>query len=195
MLKHLFLGIVLVVGYLFWTQREVVHGPGEIVPDTPRLMRLSWQKPFEFKGHKINPQRIFEGDVRVLAKKRYWFFDSFKSISPFDIYGGWGKLSDERNLDQMHFAINERQPAIKYSDPDLTLPDIHEQSDLFHILPANSKVKDAISRVRKGHIIYIKGYICNVETPAARKWKTSTRINDASVKSKKILWVEEIFIK
>jgi len=195
MLKHILLGIVIIVGYLFWTEREVVHGPGEVVPEIPEATNISWQKPFTFKGFNIEPKKIFEGNVRVLAKRKYFFLDDLKSVSPIDIYAGWGKLSDERNLKKLHFSIWEREPNIKYSDQELTPHFINIQTDLFHILPANTKVKEKTFKVRKGDIVYLKGFLCDVVTPTGKKLKSSVEIDDGLMDKKKILWVEELIIK
>lgn len=195
MLKHILLGIVIVVGYLFWTEREIVHGPGEIAPETPDITNPSWQKPFIFKGFNIEPKKVFEGNVRVLAKRKYLFLDELKSVSPIDIYAGWGKLSDERNLKKLHFSIWERQPNIKYSDIELSPHFIDSQTDLFHILPANTKIKEMTFKIRKGDIVYLKGFLTDIVTPTGKKLHTSVEIDDGSIENKKILWVEELIIK
>ena len=122
MIKHVVVGVLIAIGYFFWTGREVTHGPGEIAPDPPKVNRLTWEKPFSHKSYKIIPKRTIQGEVRILEKKRY-FFDDKNDLVPFDIFIGWSKLSDERNLTGMNITISDRDASIAFSVPPLPVND------------------------------------------------------------------------
>lgn len=193
MLKHLVIGILVVAGFYFWTNKEVTHGPGEIAPDTPQITRLTWEKPFTFKQYQITPKRMFQGEVRVLEKKRY-FFDDRADLVPFDVFIGWSKLSDERNLTNFNVSIKNRDASLGFTNPPIPINEIYNQTDLVHFVASNKEVRQALSKLKKGDIVRFKGFLSDISTERGLKWESSISLKDLGHKADKIVWLEEFII-
>lgn len=194
MLRFILLGVIAFSGFYIWTIFPINHGPGEVSKDKPKLERLTWEKPFEFKNATIIPLRKISGEVRVLEKKRY-FFDSKKEFSPADILIGWKALSDERNLDHIRFSLNKRLFDYEFTKPPLPLNEILSQIDLWHLVPSNEDVDIKIKKLRKGHIIYLEGFVVDIEPQSKYAWR-SELVNPKNQNFKNtIVWVNKLSVK
>ncbi|MEQ9310572.1 MAG: hypothetical protein RLN90_14040 [Balneolaceae bacterium] len=194
MLRFILLGIVAFSGFYIWTVFPINHGPGEITPDKPKVERLSWEKPFIFKGATIVPHRKISGEVRVLEKKRY-FFDNKRMFSPVDVLIGWKALSDERNLDHIRFSLNDRFFDYEFTRPPLPVNEILSQIDLWHLVPSNEQIDYDIKKLRKGNILIIEGYVIDVEPVSTYAWRSElVNIKNHDFKNT-IIWITKLSVK
>ncbi|GAB5408930.1 MAG: hypothetical protein BalsKO_12950 [Balneolaceae bacterium] len=194
MLRFILLGIVAFSGFYIWTIFPINHGPGEITPSKPKIERLSWEKPFNFKEATIIPHRRISAEVRVLEKQRY-FFDSKREFSPTDVLIGWKALSDERNLDHIRFSLTDRFFDYEFTRPPLPLNEILSQIDLWHLVPSSEQIDSDIKKLRKGNIIAIEGLIIDIEPESSYAWR-SELVNPKNQDFKNtIIWVTTLSVK
>lgn len=194
MLKIILLCIVMFTGYYAWSIFPIQHGPGVIAPDKPRVSRITLEKPFPFNNSTVVPIRKITAQVRVLEKKRY-YFDNKSEYSPVDVLIGWNELSDERNLDYIHFSLDERYFKINYSKPPLPLNDIYSQIQLWHLMPSSEEIDTSIKGIREGNVISIEGFIVDIKSNDSFGWKSElTKPGEAHLKNT-ILWINSIEVR
>ncbi len=194
MLRFILLGIVAFSGFYIWSVFPVNHGPGELSQSKPKLERLTWEKPFQFKDATIVPLRKISGEVRILEKKRY-FLDNKREYSPLDVLVGWKALSDERNLDHIHFSLGDRYFEYKFTRPPLPVNEILSQIDLWHLVPSNEEIDTQIKRLRKGNVISIEGYLVDIEPETKYAWRSElVKPKNQNLKNT-IVWITDIYVK
>tara|TARA_R110000868_G_scaffold304437_23_gene565437 strand:- start:847 stop:1431 length:585 start_codon:yes stop_codon:yes gene_type:complete len=194
MLRFILLGIIAFSGFYVWTVFPIHHGPGEITPNKPKLERVSWEKPFQFKDAKVIPLRKIIGEVRVIEKKRY-FFDNKRHYSPADVLVGWKALSDERNLDHIHFSLDDRYFEYEFIKPPLPVKEILSQIDLWHLVPSNEVVDTQIKKLRKGSVISVEGYIIDLEPETKYAWRSELISPKNQNFKNTIIWITELKVK
>lgn len=192
MLKYILLCIVAISGYYAWSIYPVKHGPGEIAPNDPIFEFVSTLKePIAYKGNRLKPLKQFEGEVRVLAKKQY-FFDDRHDLSPIDLLIGWDDMSDERNLNFISFTITDRNVKMKYTRPPIPKSQILEQIELVHLIPSTDQIEHTAKKLRSGHIINLEGVLVEVLSNGASNWTTNALYPSNHEIKKMILWVTKI---
>ena len=194
MLRFLTICIMAFAGYYFWAFFPITHGPGITADKAPTTARITWEKPFTHLDYTIIPLRKIESKARVIDHKRY-FFDAKSSYSPSDILVGWGDLSDERNLDHLHFSISNRMADIDFSRPPLPITQIYQQTAFWHLVPSNEAIDKEIKKIKKGNLVTIKGFIVDVESEVYYGWKSDLITNNNAQYPNTIIWVSEITVK
>ena len=194
MIKYLAFCFMVIAGYIFYSSLPVYQGPGITAENEPQLSHLSWQKPVNFRSATLVPKRVIEGEVRIVKKKRY-FFDSMSEYEPVDAVVGWSELSDERNLDFIHFSIDKRSYNVEVARPPVPLQQIYEQTDLWHLVPSTSSIDEKVKGLRNGHIIKLKGLLIDIQSESDYGFFTKASESRSNHKDGFIIWVEELTIK
>lgn len=198
MVKYLAILTIAAASYLAYFNYPESHGPGVVAKKSPKITRLTWHKPFEFKGAKITPVKRIQGEIRVIKRKRY-FFDKYEKYAPVDALVSWGKMSDERNLEFIHADLSGRGYDFELSRPPLDQEQIIYQSDLWHLIPSTRRMDEEIKKLRNGNIIRVKGLLVDVTFENDFTWKTAKEIKKKEItryfKEKGyIIWVEEFSV-
>ncbi|SMO66793.1 hypothetical protein [Gracilimonas mengyeensis] len=194
MLKYIVLCIMVIAGYLVYINYPVSHGPGKVAKEAPKIESARWEKPFEFKGATLTPKKKIAAKVRVIKKEPY-YFDDFTEFSPMDVLVGWNELSDERNLEFIYFSLQDRSYEVELTRPPLEVSTIHRESDLWHLIPSSSKIKDQIKEIRNGHVISISGMLVDIDTSGEFNFTTDTEITPRQNENGFGIWVEEMSIR
>ncbi len=191
MFKYVLLCFLALFGYYAWTVYPINHGPGIIAPHKPNIDYLSWEKPFTYKGENIIPVKKYSGELRILAKKQY-FFDDRSELSPIDILVGWDDMSDERNVSFINFSLSDRYFKMSFTRPPIPLEHMYSEMDLLHLIPSSEEVKKTMNGLRKGHIVSIEGFIVNVESSSSFNWESEHLRRDHTRLPNLVLWVNKI---
>ena len=194
MLKHIFLIIVLILCYLLWEQRPVRYGSGVIADSRPDIVSIDFPNPIETENFVITPKFEISGNVRVIAKNRYWFED-MSHISPVDLLLSWDRMSDEDLLKRMLVTINDRSYHVQMTKPPYQRGNIHEHLMMTHTIPATEKIQEKISSLRRGQLISFSGYIVDIENRLGNQWVSPVRDNLPSNRSSHWLWIENLTLK
>lgn len=193
MVKYIVLCFIVIAGYVFYSSLPVYQGPGITAEEQPELSRLSWQQPVNFRSATLVPKKVIEGEVRIVKKKRY-FFDSMSKYAPVDAVVGWNELSDERNLDFIHFSLGDRLYDVEVARPPVPLEQIYEQTDLWHLVPSNSSIDEKVKGLRDGHIIRIKGLLVDIQLESDYGFNTKASESKSNHNDGFIIWIEELYI-
>ena len=192
-LTILSISIVLVIGFVWWGDRAVQHGPGITAPDAPTQEAAADEAAFEHKDFRLNPRARFEIEARVLGKERYWFGRSAR-LSPYDLALGWGRMSDEAVLEE----ISVWQSGRFYWWTSRTMPiprhAITHQSANVHIIPSDDDVESDIGSLRSGQVVRLTGHLVDVSASDGWRWGTSMSREDSGNGSCEILWVEAVSV-
>ena len=131
-------------------------------------------------------------EARVLRAKRYWSGDLAK-FAPYDLALGWGPMSDQGILDQLHITQGNRFYFWEYQGrPPIPQEEIISHSANVHVIPANIAVRNQVAWLRRGDLIRMKGYLVEVTAPGMSPWRSSLSRTDSGIGSCEIMWVESL---
>ena len=151
--------LVLVAGYLLWPGRGAIrHPPGIIVPEQPVQETVQDVPPWKMGDYRITPLATFRIKARVLGKARYWMGRE-TDLCTYDLALGWGPMSDQAVLDQLHISQSRRWYKYRYSSPPIAPGSIESHSGNMHIISANEQVAERLADVIPGQIVSISGYL------------------------------------
>ncbi len=185
--------VFLGLGFWFFTEEEVRHGPGVVAADDPIQTRPISAKSFDFKGYTIKPLASFEIKARVLSRKDY-SFGREAELSPLDFALGWGNMSDETILDQIKIWQSGRWYRWQVKQFPIPRREIETHSANMHMLPANERIEYLLKKVKKGDIIELKGHLVKVEADDGWRWKSSLTRKDTGNGACEVIWVEDFMI-
>jgi len=191
MLKHIFLVIVLIFCYLLWEQRPVRYGPGILIENKPKIERIAFPNPIETDNYVITPRFEIEGNVRVIAKNRYWF-DDMRHISSIDLLLAWDRMSDEELLRRMLVKISDRSYHVQMTKPPFQRGNIHQHLIMTHTIPSSERIQDKLKSIRRGQMISFSGYIVDIENRIGNEWVSPVRDQWPAQRSSQWLWIEDI---
>lgn len=197
MTKQLFILSVVVLCYLFirdWDKKPVVHLPGILVREIPVQVDLQ-PSGFKFDDYLVTRKARFEIRARVLSTEPY-FLHREADLSPIDLALGWGVMSDQAVLDHIDISQSGRWYRTRYQLP----PPVPEQqivthSGNMHMIPANSKIRKSLKRLRTGDIVLLNGYLVDVDHESGWRWRTSMTRTDSGNGACEIVYVESLSVE
>jgi hypothetical protein len=191
MLKHIFLILVLAVSFYLWDQRPIKHGAGVLAPDAPTVQRGFQMTGHEIQHYTLQPRYRIEGTSRILSNQRYWF-DEKSTLSPVDFVLGWGKMSDERIIDQIKTPIRGRDYKIDVIRPPLTFNQIRSELFYMHAIPADEEIEEKLKKLKTGNVIKYKGYLVDVHDRSGILWRTSLQNGQPKLDSAQLVYITDI---
>jgi hypothetical protein len=192
---YVLLILAIVFGWRDWARRAIAHPPGVLVPDGPRQSAADGAKPFEFAGYSLRPRAVFEIRARVLSREDYRWSQG-ADLSPMDLALGWRQMSDQSVLDRIDISQGARWYYTRYEHPS-PLPDreiIHQSANI-HMVPGNALVQRRLRDIRRGHIIYARGYLVDAKHPSGFSWNTSLSREDSGNGACELFYVELLYIE
>ena len=192
---YLLLVLAIVFAWRDWSQREITHPPGVLVPEAPRQAAAGDARAFEISDYRLSPRARFEIRARVLSREDY-HWDAGANLSPMDLALGWGAMSDQSILERIEISQGARWYHTRYESP-APLPDseIIKQSGNVHLVPADALVLKQMKRIRRGHIIRARGYLVDAERADGFRWQTSLTRLDTGGGSCELFYVERLSIE
>jgi hypothetical protein len=197
MKKVLYFSLVIIalLAWRDWNRREIVHEPGVLVPEAPKQRNLGEGEPIWLEDYRLTRRAEFDIRARVLSREDYWL-GSESSLAPVDLALGWGAMSDQAVLDRITITQGSRWYFTRYEFP-APIPDreIINHSGNMHMVPANSWVLKKLKELRRGDVVWLKGYLVDVDSDSGFYWRTSLRRDDTGNGSCEIVYVENIQIE
>ncbi len=194
MVKYIAICAFVFLGYLAWSMVPIDRGPGIIADNPPVLTDKTNKEAFTYKEAELQPVGELKGEVRVIKKKRY-IFDTMSSFSPLDVLVGWNNLSDQKNLDYLHFELKDRSYDHKPYQLPVTYEEIVDETTLWHLIPSTEEIRSTIGKIRDGHILKIEGVLVHVLDKNGLKWETSTVLSDTRKPNHEIVFVTSLILK
>jgi hypothetical protein len=197
MKKALYFSLALLafIAWRDWSQREIVHAPGVLVPETPRQRDLEGGDPLLLDGYRLTHRAEFNIRARVLSREDYWL-GSEADLSPLDLALGWGPMSDQSVLDRITITQGSRWYFTRYELPaPISDKAIINNSANMHMIPSNSWVRKKLKKLRRGDVVQLTGFLVDVDGDSGFRWRTSLRRSDTGNGSCEILYLEHIHIE
>ncbi len=194
MLKHLFLVLLLIGAWFLWDQRSIKHGPGVLAENSPIIEKILSPKPIVTENFTLKPFQLFEGELRVISRKRYWF-DELSGIAPYGYILSWGDMSDEEHLRRISPKQENRSYNLHVSNPPLSIQNMHGKVVLAQAIPANDHILETMKNVRVGHVIKITGLIIDLEKKdGVVQYQSHIEGRNPKLHGVKFVWIEELTI-
>lgn len=191
---RLFAGLLAVVGALTWfLLRPIDHPDGILAPEPPRQTLLDVRDAMHKSGYLVTPVADFALEARVLSKKHYRS-DALAGVAPYDLALGWGPMSDSAVLDAISISQMQRFYMWRTSNYPIPRNDIIRHSSNMHMIPATPAVESALSGLKAGHVIAVRGRLVDVVTPEGEVWATSKSRTDAGMGACEIVLAESVEI-
>jgi len=194
MWRWLFIVIVALGAWQFWSRREVVQAPGILIAAEPVQLALDQPQPGLSKpGYRITALQRFSLDARVLGAERYRF-DRGADLAPVDLALGWGPMSDTAVLGQISISQSGRFYFWHVQRFPIPRHDIEVNSANMHLIPADANVESALKSVRVGQVVHISGFLVEVTGADGWRWRSSLSRDDTGNGACELVWVDELHI-
>jgi hypothetical protein len=164
-----------VAGLYYWhSTRDIGHGPGVIASQEPWQRRLPLGAGIDIAGFRLMPRADFRATVRVLHREDY-SSGPLAELVPTDFAVGWGPMSDSRVLTDIEISQSNRFYYWRTQSWPLSRQDIERHSANWHVIAANDAVRDALSRLRAGSLVELRGRLVDIEGRETRMRTSLTR--------------------
>ena len=170
---------------------EIKQPPGILAEEQPKQTSLSEPKSWDLDDFHFVALANFELKAKVLGKERYTF-GTESEISPYDLALGWGKMSDQSVVDKIEISQSSRWFFWKVESYPISKKEIEISASNMHIIPANEEVENQLSDLIMGEIIYLKGYLVEVNKGNNWHWKSSLSRNDTGNGACEVVWVNKL---
>jgi len=176
-----------------WPERALRHPSGVAVAIPPIQTKVEPRVLAEFKGYRIQAQASYLLQARVLRTKRY--YGNGGDLVPYDVALAWGPMSDQRVLDRLKISQTNRFFFYRWEDePPISLEAMERHAANVHVISADKTVAKAVSSLRSGQIVTMKGYLVNVSRADGFHWNSSLTRDDSGNGACEIFYVEAIRI-
>jgi hypothetical protein len=195
---HVIVGLLFAISILYggcqlWQERPVKQSPGVLVSADPVQTDVDNPPRLEKNGYALNPKARYEIKARVLGKEHYRW-DAGASLVPYDIAVGWGRMSDTAVLKEIDIWQDGRWYQWRTQTMPIPLQEVSHHSANMHLIGADDGVQKQISRLRKGQVITLRGYLVEARRPDGFVWSTSLSREDTGAGACELMWVEAISV-
>lgn len=187
---------IFLIGYgvfYFFTQREIVHGPGVLVAAAPYQGGAGSAEVQTISGFELTPLASFSVQARVLSTKSY-YFGREAGLSPIDLALGWGRMSDEEVLKDIQISQSGRFYFWRVNHFPIPREEIESHSANMHMIPADATVRKALQNIRTGHVVQLHGYLVEAKTADGWRWKSSLTREDTGRGACELMLVQSVEI-
>ncbi len=181
-------------GY-WYLHRPITYPPGVLIADEPSQINLPANTPAFSQGtFRLKPLAVFSIDARVLHRKIYRH-DNQAALVPVDLALGWGRMSDQRLLDQLSITQSARFYWYQYQrQPPIPQDEIISHSTNVHIIPSTPAIASMCKSLRAGTLVRLTGDLVEATGPGIGTWRSSLTRTDTGNGACELLWVKEMSI-
>lgn len=163
----------------------VVAGQDPAQTDVPATMGA-----FRLGEFTVSPLAGFALEARVLSRRDY---DSGPEslLSPTDLALGWRRMADPANYGQLDISQSGRWYHYRWGNggPPLPLEEIIGSSANMHLVPADARVAQAISRVQPQQTVRLQGWLIEVQRDDGWRWRSSLSRDDSGNGACELIYV------
>ena len=184
-----------VLAWRDWSRREIVHPPGVLVHEAPRQRPVEGSQVIKLEDYRLTPRALFELSARVLSREDYRW-DAGADLAPVDLALGWGAMSDQAVLDRIEVSQGARWYRTRYDYPaPMADRDIIRQSGNMHMVPANAAIRARLKQIRRGDLVWLRGYLVDADHDSGFRWRTSLSREDTGDGACEVFYIERITIE
>ena len=179
-------------GVFSWSQsRPLRHPPGVLVAAEPVQQDCAAKLIGSVKDYAVTAVASYEIKARVLHTKHYWA--DHNDLVPYDVALGWGRMSDQGVLDRIEISQSNRFFFYQWAnEPPIPENEIISHAANVHIIAASRETASAVSGLRAGQLVELRGYLVNVTGPNGFSWNTSLRRDDTGNGACELFYVESL---
>lgn len=191
-------GIAAVVVALLGIAGVSVPNLAKVATPEPAVAQLPEQTPgrgrwWTLGDHRLDELAEFAVTARVLGVRRYTL-DRGARVSPFDMALGWGPMSAPHAAN----ALNVHQQARWYwlswrSHARLGPSEMLRYSANVHMIPATTRVRDALRDIEVGEIRHFRGHLVSVSGSDGFRWVSSLSREDTGDGACELFLVTEVW--
>jgi hypothetical protein len=194
MWRWIFIALLALGAWHFWTTREVAQPAGVLVAAAPEQLQIGETPPrLSRPGYRITALQRLSLEARVLGAERYRF-DRGAELAPVDLALGWGPMSDTAVLEQIDISQSNRFYFWRVAHFPIPRLDIEANSANMHMIPADPTVEDTLKGVRIGQVVRVSGYLVEVSGADGWRWRSSVTRDDTGNGACELVWVEGLEI-
>ena len=192
---YLLLLLAIVLAWRDWSRREIVHPPGVLVHEAPRQRPVEGSQVIKLEDYRLTPRALFELRARVLSREDYRW-DAGADLAPVDLALGWGGMSDQAVLDRIEVSQGARWYRTRYDYPaPMADREIIRQSGNMHMVPANAAIRARLKQIRRGDLVWLRGYLVDADHDSGFRWRTSLSREDTGDGACEVFYIERITIE
>ena len=174
-----------------WQSRPLVHAPGILVREAPRQDAVP-DSVFRFDDYILSRRARFSLRARVLSTERYWLGRE-ADLSPVDLALGWGVMSDEEVLEQIDVTQRGRWYYTRWESAlPISEGQVVGHSGNMHMIPSRPGVARRLKSLRPGDVIWLEGFLVDVDHPSGWRWRTSMSRDDSGAGACEIVYGENV---
>jgi len=194
--KNFITFIVLAIGllaYLHFSRGSLDNvPPGRHAESVPYQQAIPAGHILRKNGYTLRFTHEFEVKALVLSARHY-YFGRESELSRVDLALGWGAMSNPAPLKQLNIRQNGRVYTYRYQNPPPLEPEVIAQySANMHMIAKNDEIKAELKKIKRGDLVFIKGYLTDVSAPDGWKWRSSKTRNDRGAGACEVVYVKDV---
>jgi hypothetical protein len=104
-------------------------------------------------------------------------------------------MSDSSVLSELSISQSGRFYHWSYRTPPLPVQEITRHSANMHMVPADSRIKQKLKRLREGDIVELEGYLVRADAKDGWHWVSSLTREDSGNGACELVWVKDISVR
>ncbi|SEJ43305.1 hypothetical protein [Frateuria terrea] len=192
--RVLWLALLALLGWgaLNWWQQRPLHPPsGVLAADAPEQVDLDEGAVLQRDDVSLRTLAHIALTARVLSREDYRW-DAGASLAPMDLALGWGRMSGNAVLARMEIDQSARFYHWHVDTFPIPRREIERSSANMHLIPANTGVRRAMERVRRGELVHIEGFLVDASRPDGWHWRSSLTRDDTGDGACELVYVEAL---
>jgi hypothetical protein len=182
------------LGYRDWDSGAVGHPPGMLVREQPKQVDVQ-PSVFMLDDYRVTRKASFEVRARILSKEPY-YLGRTAELSPIDLALGWAVMSDSAVLEKIDISQSGRWYRTRYElPPPVAEQQIAANSSNMHMIPARQDIERALKKLRVGEIVFLRGYLVDVEHASGWYWRSSMSRTDSGDGACELVYVESLSVE
>jgi hypothetical protein len=188
--RHPWLAAALALALVSGCERRLPNG--RVAPRAPVQEDLRPAgEPIRVRDCTLTPLARFRVTARVLGAMRYRF-DREARLAPVDLALGWGPMSDNQVLEDLHIMQMARYYMWSGSELPLEPEQITANSANMHLIPADAGVRRTLLRIHRNDIVEFTGYLVSIRADDGWSWTSSLNRTDSGGGACEVVWVDSL---
>jgi hypothetical protein len=142
----------------------------------------------------LTPLARFRLTARVLGATRY-SLDREAKLAPVDLALGWGPMSDNAVLEDLHISQMSRFYTWSGRELPLEPEQITANSANMHMIPADPGVRRTLLRVHRNDIVELSGFLVSIRSADGWIWRSSMSRTDSGDGACEVVWVDSLAVR
>jgi hypothetical protein len=168
---------------------------GRVAPRAPIQEDVEWTRsPIRVKDYGLTPLARFRVTARVLGAMHY-SFDREAQLAPVDLALGWGPMSENRVLEDLHISQMARFYTWSGRELPLEPEQIGVNSANMHMIPADGAIRHTLLGVHRNDVVEFTGWLVEIHALDGWSWTSSTTREDTGDGACEVVYVDSLAVR